>query len=79
MINSVRWTGVESDGNILLNRRSGRGFKSQQEDTLYFFTIGTFVNCAVKIKSQSERIKMVLDAASRYLDIVDILGEETIY
>ena len=34
------------------------------------------VNCAVEIKGKSERIKMVLDAARRFLDIVDISGEE---
>ncbi|CAM4675085.1 unnamed protein product [Leuciscus chuanchicus] len=38
--------------------------------------IAMVVNCAVEIKGKSERIKMVLDAARRFLDIVDISGEE---
>lgn len=71
---------MESDVNILLGTDGqGEGLRVSRKTLFIFFTIGTFVNCAVKIKSQSERIKMVLDAASRYLDIVDILGEETIY
>lgn len=38
--------------------------------------IAIVVNCLVEIKSKSEIMKMVLDAASRFLDFVDILGEE---
>ena len=34
------------------------------------------INCAVDIQSKSERIKMVLEAARRYLDVLDVTGED---
>ena len=38
--------------------------------------IAMVINCAVDIQSKTERIKMILDAATRFLDIVDISGED---
>ena len=40
---------------------------------LVFITM--VINCAVEIPRKSERIKMVLDAAKRFLNVVDITGE----
>ena len=37
--------------------------------------IAMVINCAVDIQSKTERIKMILDAATRFLDIVDISGD----
>ena len=34
------------------------------------------LNCALEIESKSERIKMVVDAARRFLDIDDVSGED---
>ena len=38
--------------------------------------IAMVINCAVDISRKTERIKMVLDAARRFLNIVDISGED---
>ena len=38
--------------------------------------IAMVINCAVEIEGKSERIKMVLDAARRFLDVVDVSGED---
>lgn len=36
-------------------------------------------NCAVEILGRSERIKMVLDAARRFLKVVDVSGQDRDY
>ena len=38
--------------------------------------IAMVVNCAMEIKGKTERIKMILDAARRFLKIEDISGED---
>ena len=38
--------------------------------------IAMVINCAVEMQGKSERIKMVLEAARRFLNIVDITGED---
>ena len=38
--------------------------------------IAMVINCAVEIKGKSERIKMILDAARRFLDVEDVSGED---
>ena len=38
--------------------------------------IAMVINCAVEIQGKSERIKMVLDAAKRFLNVVDVSGED---
>ncbi|XP_044062409.1 uncharacterized protein LOC122880942 [Siniperca chuatsi] len=38
--------------------------------------IAMVINCAAEIKGKSERIKMVLDAARRFLNVVDTSGED---
>ena len=38
--------------------------------------IAMVINCAVEIPRKSERIRMVMDAARRFLDIVEISGED---
>ena len=38
--------------------------------------IAMVINCAVEIQRKSERIKMVLDAARRFLNVGDISGED---
>lgn len=38
--------------------------------------IAMVVYCAVKIQGKSEQMKMVLDAARRFLKIMDISGED---
>ena len=38
--------------------------------------IAMVINCAVEMQGKSERIKMVLDAARRFLGIEDITGED---
>ena len=38
--------------------------------------IAMVINCAADIKTKSERIKMVLEAARRFLNVEDVSGEE---
>ncbi|MGL4928752.1 MAG: hypothetical protein ACRC4H_01145, partial [Plesiomonas sp.] len=38
--------------------------------------LATVINCAAGIKGESERIKMALDAARRFLNAVDTSGED---
>ena len=38
--------------------------------------IAMVINCAVEMQGKSERIKMVLEAARRFLNIGDITGED---
>ena len=38
--------------------------------------IAMVINCAVDIQTKSERIKMVLDAARRFLRVEDVTGED---
>ena len=38
--------------------------------------ISMVINCALEIPKKSERIKMVLDAAKKFLDVEDITGKE---
>ena len=34
------------------------------------------INCAVELKGKSERIKMILEAARRFLRVDDVSGED---
>ena len=38
--------------------------------------IAMVINCAGDIQTKSERIKMVLEAARRFLDVLDVTGED---
>ena len=38
--------------------------------------IAMVINCAIEMQGKSERIKMVLEAARRFLNIEDITGED---
>ena len=38
--------------------------------------IAMVINCASEIQRKSERIKMILDAAKRFLNVGEITGEE---
>ena len=53
-----------ADQNICLDKRRFLAF------------IAMVINCAVEIQSKSERITMILHAARKFLDVVDISGED---
>ena len=38
--------------------------------------IAMVINCAVELKGKSERIKMILEAARRFLRVDDVSGED---
>ena len=57
-------TNQREDQNVCLDKRQFLAF------------IAMVINCAIEIKGKSERIKMVLEAARRFLNIVDITGED---
>ena len=46
------------------------------EKTRFLAFIAMIINCAVEIQRKSERIKMVLAAARRFLNVTDVTGEE---
>ena len=46
------------------------------EKTSFLAFIAMVINCAVELKRKSERIKMVLEAAKRFLDVEDVTAEE---
>ena len=46
------------------------------EKTRFLAFIAMVINCAVEIQRKSERIKMVLAAAKRFLNVVDVTGED---
>ena len=50
--------------NVILDKRQFLAF------------IAMVINCAADIKTKSEIIKMVLDAAKRFLNVVDVTGED---
>ena len=56
-------------------RRRGAGLVWFDKKRFLAF-IAMVINCAVEIDRKSERIKMVLDAARRFLDIGEITGED---
>lgn len=51
-----------------------RGIYIDQKRFLAF--IAMVINCSVEIQSKSERIKMILHAAKRFLDVGDVSGED---
>ena len=57
-------TKKKDDQNICMDKRQFLAF------------IAMVINCAIEIKGKSERIKMVLEAARRFLNIEDITGED---
>ena len=59
-----RRKGNESEQNICLDKKRFLAF------------IAMVINCAVDIQTKSERIKMVLEAAKRFLDVFDVTGED---
>lgn len=56
--------GVKCEKNVSMDKKSFLAF------------IAMVVNCAVEVEGKSERIKMVLDAAKRFLKIDNITGED---
>ena len=58
-------------------REKNLGVNVDKRNFLAF--IAMVINCAADIKSKSERIKMVLDAAKRFLKVVDVSGEDLDY
>ena len=46
------------------------------EKTHFLAFIAMVINCAVEIQRKSERIKMVLAAAKRFLNVMDVTGED---
>ena len=74
---------LEGDGNVIeqthpeenVNKcNAGQNICLDKRRFLAF--IAMVINCAVEIQSKSERIKMILDAATRFLDVADISGED---
>ena len=62
--------------------RRAEDFKQREDQDVcmdkrqFLAFIAMVINCAVELKGKSERIKMVLEAARRFLNIVDITGED---
>ena len=54
--------------------RTERGIYMDRKKFLAF--IAMVINCALEIQGKSERIKMILDAAKRFLDVHDVSGED---
>lgn len=46
------------------------------DKTRFLAFIAMVINCAIEISRKSERIKMVLEAARRFLNVVDVTGED---
>ena len=53
-----------SDQNICMDKKRFLAF------------IAMVINCAVDIQTKTDRIKMVLEAARRFLDVIDVTGED---
>ena len=59
-----------------------RGNEAEKKNTIcldkkgFLAFIAMVLNCALEIPRKSERIKMVLDAARRFLNVGEISGEE---
>ena len=56
-------------------RRNSSEVISMDKKSFLAFT-AMVINCAVEIKGKSERIKMILDAARRFLKVDDVSGED---
>ena len=78
---------VESESNTSREREAGRQQEPERkrkmsepnicmEKKRFLAFIAMVINCAVDIQTKSERIKMVLEAARRFLDVIDVTGED---
>ena len=63
-VDEKRETEEKGNGNICM------------EKTRFLAFISMVINCAVEIQRKSERIKMVLAAAKRFLNVLDVTGED---
>ena len=72
---------LEQNGNVIMQSKPEEK-RNNADQTIcldkkrFLAFIAMVINCAIEIQSKSERIKMILVAASRFLDIVDISGED---
>ena len=74
--NNEREDRPEATKHEVEEKTNGGGQSIWMDKRKFLAFIAMVINCAIEIKGKSERIKMVLNAARKFLGIEDITGED---